>query len=254
LPPRAATEPDPFAGLPAHHNLRDLGGPRGAEGGAVRRGLLFRGASLHRLGPEQIEQLAPLGLRTAIDLRTSEQSAAGTYPGPDTRAHGLPIFERGPEFPERIEDPAATLTETYLWMLEQGRATIPRIFALLADPESYPAVVFCAAGKDRTGIVCALVLDQLGVGRAEIAADYALSDAPAEALRLRVAEVRGEEPDPVPAGIYRAPARAITDFFDALDQRFGSPAGYLEEIGVPLAEVRRSLRATLLEPGDGRPA
>lgn len=224
----------------------------------MRRGLLYRGASLHRLRPDQVELLAPLGLRTAIDLRTSAESAASTYPGPTTRARGLPIFERGPEFPARIDDPAATLTATYLWMLEQARATIPRIFALLADPDSYPAVVFCAAGKDRTGIVCALVLDQLGVSRAEIAADYALSDAPAEALRLRVAAARGDEPDPVPAGIYRAPARAILDFFAAVDDCFGSPDGYLEEVGVPLPEVRRSLRATLLEPGQrpvvpGRP-
>jgi protein-tyrosine phosphatase len=227
-------------------NLRDLGGLPVAGGGRVREGRLFRGAGLHRLEPEDLERLGPLGLRTAIDLRTPAEFAAGSYPEGAAAVHGMPIFERGPEFPAEVDDPAATLTETYLWMLDQGRETIPRILKLLADPETYPAVVFCAAGKDRTGIVCALVLDQLGVARDAIAADYALSDAPAEALRRRVAEVRGAEHDLVPAGIYRAPERAMVDFFAAVDARFGGPDAYLEGIGVAVGEVREGLRRALL--------
>jgi protein-tyrosine phosphatase len=250
LPSRAATEPDPFAGLPVHHNLRDLGGLPTSDGRRVRRGLLFRGASLHRLRPDQLDLLAPLGLRTAIDLRTSPEATAGSYPNRATTVHGMPIFERSPKFPAAVDDPAATLTETYLWMLEQGRESIPRIFTLLAEPATYPTVIFCAAGKDRTGVVCALVLDQLGVDRAEIAADYALSDEPAQALRRRRAELGASRQDLVPAGIYRAPDRAILGFFDAVDERFGSPSDYLGGIGVPVAEIRERLRDLLLEAAE----
>jgi protein-tyrosine phosphatase len=250
LPSSAATEPDPFAGLPVHHNLRDLGGLSTSDGRRVRRGLLFRGASLHRLRPAQLALLAPLGLRTAIDLRTSAETEGGSFPDRAATVHGLPIFERSPEFPAAVDDPAVTLTETYLWMLEQGRETIPRIFTLLTEPTTYPTVIFCAAGKDRTGIVCALVLDQLGVDRAEIAADYALSDAPAQALRRRRVELGAVQQALVPAGIYRAPDRAILGFFDAVQARFGSPDDYLAGLGLPVAETRERLRDLLLEPAE----
>jgi hypothetical protein len=232
--------------LPTYFNLRDLGGLTTDDGRPVRRGRLFRGASLHRLEPAHHELLADLEIATAIDLRTADEVAHGTYANGSAAVHHLPMFKVSPTFEDPVEDPAATLVETYLWMLGEAKEAIGRALELLRDPESYPAVVYCAAGKDRTGVLCAIVLDLLGVGRDQIAADYALSDRPAEALRSWRAGLDPSRRDPVPAGIYRAPEDVMPRFFEAVDRRFGSIDAYLAEAGVPVDETRAALRENLL--------
>ena len=136
-------------------------------------------------------------------------------------------------------------------MLDEGGAAISGILRMLEDPARYPAVVYCAAGKDRTGVICAIVLHLLGVDREEIVADYALSDAPAQALREWRASLAPELRDPVPAAVYRAPAAAMRLFFVMVEDRFGSIEAYLETIDVPVETTRRALRANLVE---GSPA
>jgi protein-tyrosine phosphatase len=208
--------------------------------------MLFRGASMHRLEPAHHELLADLEIATAIDLRTADEVAHGTYARVGATVHHLPMFAETPTFEEPIPDPAAALVDAYIWMLGEAGPAIGRALELLGDPGSYPAVVYCAAGKDRTGVLCAIVLDLLGVGRDEIAADYALSDGPAQALRSWRAGLDPSRRDPVPAGIYRAPADAMPRFFAAVDQRFGSLDAYLAEVGVPVDTTRAALRANLL--------
>jgi len=209
--------------------------------------MLFRGASLHRLEPDHHELLADREIVTAIDLRTAEEVARGTYANDGATVHHLPMFRQSPTFEEPIEDLAGTLADTYVWMLGEGAASVERGLGLLRDPDSYPAVVYCAAGKDRTGVLCAIVLDLLGVSREEIAADYSLSDEPAQALREWRAGLDPSRRDPVPAGIYRAPPAAMARFFAAVDDRYGSLDGYLAEAGVPVDRTRAALREILLD-------
>ena len=106
--------------LPTRFNLRDLGGIEAADGRMVAPGRLYRGASLHRLEAEHLEAVAPLGIRTAIDLRSSEEVGQGAFAGSAESVRHLPIFEVGPEFSEPIEDVARTLADAYLWMLSEG--------------------------------------------------------------------------------------------------------------------------------------
>jgi protein-tyrosine phosphatase len=216
------------------------------DGRAVRGRALFRGASLHRLEPVHHELIAEIEIATAIDLRTGEEVGHGTYSSVGATVHHLPMFAATPTFEEPIEDPATALVDAYLWMLGQAGPAIAAALRLLADPDSYPAVVYCAAGKDRTGVLVAIVLDLLGVGRDQIAADYARSDAPAQALREWRAALDPSRRDPVPAGIYRAPADALPRFFAAVDQRFGSLDAYLTEAGIPVEPTRTALRDNLL--------
>jgi protein-tyrosine phosphatase len=218
----------------------------GADGREVRTGMLFRGASLHRLEPAHHELLADLEIATAIDLRTGDEVAHGTYASAGATVHHLPMFKETPTFEEPILDPASALVDAYLWMLGEAGPAITRALELLAASDSYPAVVYCAAGKDRTGVLCAIVLDLLGVGRDRIAADYVLSDGPAEALRAWRAGLDPSRRDPVPAGIYRAPEDAMPRFFEAVDQRFGSLDAYLADVGIPVDPTRASLRELLL--------
>lgn len=232
--------------LPAYFNLRDLGGMTTGDGRSVRTGMLFRGASLHRLEPAHHELIAELEIATAIDLRTGDEVAHGTYANVGATVHHLPMFAATPTFEEPIEDPATALVDAYLWMLGEAGPAITAALELLRDPASYPAVVYCAAGKDRTGVLVAIILDLLGVPRDRIAADYALSDAPSQALRDWRAALDPSRRDPVPAAIYRAPVDAMPRFFTALEERFGSLDAYLTGVGIPVDQTRTALRDTLL--------
>jgi protein-tyrosine phosphatase len=232
---------------PERFNLRDLGGIPVEGGGAVRSGRLFRGGSLHRLEGPGAAWVGGLGLRLAIDLRTRAETAKGMYAGPATITRHLPIFEIAPPWDGPIEDPAQTLAEAYMWMLQEGVRSIAEIARLLADPESYPAVVYCAAGKDRTGITCALILRLVGVEPDPIVTDYALSEAPTEALRKWWADLNPDHRDPAPAEIYLAPAEAMRAFLVDLDHTYGSAVGYLDEIGLDGEATAKALAANLVE-------
>jgi hypothetical protein len=113
-------------------------------------------------------------------LRTEGEVASRAtppLPAPCTRIHA-PLFGtiRAEWVAPWDRSPQATASR-YLEMLEEGAATVARVVDLLGTVCTYPTVVHCAAGRDRTGIVIACVLDLLDVADATIADDYALSDA-----------------------------------------------------------------------------
>jgi protein-tyrosine phosphatase len=232
--------------LPIRFNLRDLGGVEAGDGRRVAPGRLFRGASLHRLEPEHLDAVAPFGIRTAIDLRSSTEIDRGTFVGDGSTLHHLPIFETGPDLGDPGEEAARVLADAYMWMLGEGPDSIRGAIDLLGEPDTLPAIVYCAAGKDRTGIVCAFVLTLVGVDRASIAADYALSDAPATALREWHLDNGTPDDQLAAAGVFRAPREAMLLFLDAVDERFGSLDAYLDGIGVDVDSARRRLSAALL--------
>lgn len=236
----------PLCSLPSRFNLRDLGGTPVGDGLIVAPGRLYRGASMHRLEADHLEAVAPLAIRTAIDLRSSEEVQSGTFTGSAAPVRHLPIFEVGPNFSEPVEDVARTLADAYLWMLSEGAGSIRSAIEVFGDPRNLPAVVYCAAGKDRTGVVIAIALRLLGAEREVVAADYALSDEPAAALRAWHLD-NGASPDQLAAaGVFRAPAEAMDLFLDSLDAEFGSLDGYLEAIGLDIAAARASLTDALL--------
>lgn len=238
--------------LPLRFNLRDLGGLGTTEGAAVAPGRLYRGASLHHLGPGELEQLRRLGLKTVIDLRTSEELGDPTYPPlPELEARSLPMFQQLPDLPAEPEDASALMVDLYLTMLTGGAKTIVAVLEVLADPAAYPVAFYCAAGKDRTGVMAALVLGLLGVEEDQIVADYTLSDEPAAALRRWIAANHPGRDDLVPAGIYRAQAATMRRFLDQIEKRYGSIGGYVGELGVS-DETREAIAVNLLAPASGR--
>lgn len=235
--------------LPARFNFRDLGGLESERAGRLGWGRLYRGASLHHLDPGELDRFQALGMRTVVDLRTPhEYNDDAAPPLSELAAHSLPMFQRLPEFPEEPEDPEALMTDLYMSMLESGAATVATVLELLADPASYPFAYYCAAGKDRTGVMTAIAFGVAGVSRELIVRDYVTSDAPVESLRQWIAANEPGGHDPVPAGIYRAPARTMEAFLDRLDQRYGSLAGYLREIGVEAETEAAIVRNLLVVP------
>ena len=155
-------------------NFRDLGGYRTPDGRRVRWRQLFRADSLSRLTGSDFDQLGAMGLATVIDLRTvSEVAERGRveWPAPGITYHHLPMLDVLPDRDEYVEWAAPDfVARRYADMLATGASAVAEALRVLADSRCHPAVIHCAAGKDRTGIISALVLGLLGVSDEDIVA------------------------------------------------------------------------------------
>ena len=236
-------------------NIRDLGGYATTDGSTVRWGTLYRADGLHRVPASAAPGLGALGWRTVLDLRTTAEVDDGAFLAGGTEVIHLPILRQTWGIPEDLDvDPVAFLSTHYLHMLDEGREAIAAAFTVLASTSRLPAVFHCSAGKDRTGVLAALLLSSLGVPDDTVAADYHLS---APAVEQLVAWLRATRPDLTeemarqPKAYLSCPPEAMHTFLDALRVRFGSVEAYLDGIGVP-ADARRRLREVLLVPDRSR--
>jgi len=228
-------------------NFRDLGGlPAGT--GTVRSGRLYRSDSLHRISAPEVELLARRGVRTVLDLRRPGEIARdGRLPEhPEIAYHNVYPRHRewDPSQAVAAADTARYLADRYLEMVEDGRTGLGAALRLASDPGTAPLVVHCFAGKDRTGVLVALILALLGVPEAVIAADYARSAQSTAQLTeaLRAQFERWVEP---PAHFVACPPEAMLLFLAGLRARPGGLAGWAEQAGVTPAH-RDSLRAHLV--------
>ena len=232
-------------------NLRDLGGYATASGQTTRWRALFRADGLHRVTPDVATFVEELGLRTVIDLRTAAELEWGTFGHSAVQWIHLPVLREtweGSSFDDE-PDPADFLAARYLEMLEEGAPALASALQLLASTEVLPAVFHCSAGKDRTGVLAALVLALLGVSDEDIAADYHLSE---PAMDRMVEWLRVHRPEAIdhmaqqPAAFLACPPEAMLRFLDAMRDRHGSTQAYLREIGVG-EDVGATLRDRLLD-------
>ncbi|MBI5087900.1 MAG: tyrosine-protein phosphatase [Actinobacteria bacterium] len=165
--------------LDAVHNFRDLGGYPARDGAVTRWGMLYRADGLHRMTPADVETVRELGLRTVVDLRsTGEIDRWGTFPHDriDVELVHHPVIDRTWDHdPDDDRSDHDFLVWAYTDMLAVGGARFARAIDELARPGALPAVFHCAAGKDRTGLLAALVLESLGVPRSVVLADYELT-------------------------------------------------------------------------------
>lgn len=231
-------------------NFRDLGGLVNRHGQMLQRGRIFRSDNLARLTTVDLERLAPLAIRTLIDLRAPEEIVR-SGPSP-LLEHGvavmnLPVVDVDASPDALVNKP---LAEMYIAFLEHGQASYRQLFAILAASDDLPAVIHCAAGKDRTGVAAALLFRILEVEDATIVADYAITDrniarmlaAWAAADPERAASV---DRNAIPEGLIRARAETMEHFLTALDTHHGSAENYLLGSGVTSAELA-AIRATML--------
>lgn len=165
--------------IPAHANLREVGRYPTRDGFTIASGRLYRGAELCALDSDITRHLVDvLGIERVIDLRMDDEVEVGgpaSLPGSCNRHH-LPLFTAmQPRWGKPTDRTPATTARRYYDMVLEGRGAIGSILELLAEPPPKPTLIHCVAGRDRTGMVVACILDVLNVPDDIIAADYALS-------------------------------------------------------------------------------
>ena len=168
-------------------NFRDLGGYATEDGQRTRWRVLFRADGLSELTGTDLAVMRQLGIRTVVDLRSGqevEQSRFDVEAHPVT-FHHFPFIKALPNA-EDFERAPGFLGTQYTEMLDDATPQIVGALSALAAPDARPAVFHCTAGKDRTGLLSALVLSLLGVPEETVVADYALSGAAMARLRAKL--------------------------------------------------------------------
>ncbi len=231
-------------------NFRDLGGYRAGDGRSIRWRTLYRADDLSRLSPPDRAQVRTLGVVSVIDLRSRAEVDAERFPVDDipVRFHHLPLTAALPPFDDFRKGPEI-FAGHYRDIARKSGDRIAQAVAIIADPRTHPVVVHCAAGKDRTGVLVAVILGLLGVPDETIAEDYALSASAMGALLARLLErlpEREEEIRSVATTMFSATPANIRALLDGLREEHGSIEGYASAHGVD-RDVVAALRAHLLE-------
>ncbi len=228
-----------FAGT---YNFRDVGGYPARNGGTTRWRTLFRSDSPHRLSEADRASLIECGLRSAIDLRQAEELAEApnvfAASAQVTYRH-LPLLNDTPSMPEVLP----TLVEIYRSILDHRSEQVGAALAALATPGALPAVVNCTAGKDRTGLIVALVLGLAGVPEETIVTDYALSGTCLAGVYLEEARRRAEAQGFSYDLLVLCDPGFIRTTLAHLKKRYGGIEAYVRTTGLGDAEIDQLRRA-----------
>ncbi|MCA8886619.1 MAG: tyrosine-protein phosphatase [Hyphomonadaceae bacterium] len=245
-------------------NFRDFGGWNTADGAKVVRGKLYRSAAFNDASDADIARLNEMNVSFLVDLRRPEERRyePNKWPGETTRVFVNDEGAEGISLPPHLvalmqSDLSPASTRTYMTNLYREIPFDPRLIGLYRNwfnelAEGGAGVIHCAAGKDRTGIGCALTLIALGVDEETVFADYEFTNQAVDLekrmpkIQARMEERLARKLDPealrpmlgVEIGYLRAA-------LDAIDAKHGSVLSYMEsELGVG-AHERAVLRGKL---------
>jgi protein-tyrosine phosphatase len=231
-------------------NFRDLGGYATLDGRRTRWRVLFRADGLSELSQTDFSVMRDLGIRTVVDLRSGHEVEQSRF---DVEAHPVdfhhfPFINQLPDV-EQWDRRPGLLGAQYKEMLDDAAPQIIGALEVLTAADSRPAVFHCTAGKDRTGLLSALVLSLLGVPEETVVADYALSGEAMERLRAKLIVKYPDSKDTISDidEVFSANPANMVELFAYLRERYGSVTEYAGAVGVPDAVVAR-LREELLEP------
>jgi protein-tyrosine phosphatase len=237
-------------------NVRDLGGLPTEDGRRTRLGGVVRADNVRTLTDEGWRALADHGVQRIVDLRWPEELVDDQPRDVEIEVVHVSVLGEAydPEYVKEldahlagVDDVADHYAWSYVDFLERYRERFGRVFAAIADADG-TVVVHCVAGKDRTGLVSAVLLRLAGVDHATIGADYALS---ADNLRPRreawLQEARDEQERAKLEKLVHTPAGAMTRVVEEIERRYGDVASYLRAAGLSDEQVGR-LRERLVDP------
>jgi protein-tyrosine phosphatase len=231
-------------------NFRDLGGYRTSGGQKVAWRRLFRSSELHHMTSHDIIQFKEeIRLHSVIDLRSSRQlEPLSPLNEVGVEYYNIPLIERGND-QENVNQDFSNMGEVYSYLVrreEFGRRIVEAL-EIIAEPDNLPLVFHCSAGKDRVGILTAIVLGILGVTDEDIIEDYVLTAPYMKELinRWNNAPKSSGVLENVPQYLLEAAPESMTFFLFTLKREYGSFREYVEAHGAEASLIHR-LETTLL--------
>lgn len=224
-------------------NARDLGGYPTADGRPTCWGSMFRSDSPSRLSDVGRAALVASGVRTIVDLRLPAELATNPNPFAPPGLPGIDFWHESFIDPTFTATPSGkvTLAGDYQRMLRRFSHRVAAIMRRIANAPEGPVLFHCWAGKDRTGLVSALLLELAGVPREIVAADYAMSEEYGRARTLEWLEngpgTRAERAAELAWG--RPTQEVMRETLADLDARYDGAEGYLRQAGVTIEEIGR---------------
>ncbi|GGL13467.1 tyrosine-protein phosphatase [Streptomyces flaveus] len=259
-----STEPE-LAGV---RNFRDVGGLPTEDGRRVAPGRLFRSGHLAHATEEDAAFLASLGLHTIFDFRNeADKKLEGEdVELPGVRNVNLPLTDpaHGAEFWTMVRDgdldqlrsiladgkAANRMIESYRSIIKERTPEHSRVLHAMAE-DSAPALMHCAAGKDRAGLSIAITLLALGVEREAIVADYLKSNAPHRRYKVRRSSSASSAYSPevmeLLSPLFDARAEYLAAAFKTIEETWGGVDTYLEQGLRVTPETRERLRERFLD-------
>lgn len=240
----------------ACYNVRDIGGYETA-GGQTRYRAVVRADNLCNLSEEGQAALAEYGVRTIVDLRGPWETPSDSSPFARQGAYSdvitylnLPLIDAD-DLGEAAFEKAGSVADSYRHMLDTYMEPIAAIMTAIARAPRGAVLVHCHAGKDRTGLVVAMMLELMGVARETIAEDYSLSDTYLKPLYAQWLENVSENADQVVVERLRQNALCAPDTMlntlSYLDERYGGVREYLLAAGVDCDDLERICRRLTAE-------
>ena len=217
----------------------------------MRRGRLYRSDDPIRITSAGREAVDRLGLALVVDLR--QQSQFSRSPGfvESARTAHIPLVDQvvDPNDPPPLDTPI-DIADLYVGMLDESRDQIGRVLDLVADTvPRWPVLIHCAFGKDRAGLVTALIHAAVGVPRKDIVADYVRSDAPAQRRRAALVDTPSPDDPPIaklPEQLFRARAETIESLLDRVLDEHRSLDAWVGSFPIADSTIDR-LRSELVE-------
>jgi hypothetical protein len=243
------TERQRWIALEGAYNFRDVGGYSAGGGTYVRHGVAFRSDALHGLSTGDVEILSGLRVGLVIDLRAPDEIASV---GRGALSEAPFDYLNAPVLPTTSGEalgapPGDDVGERYLWYLDVGGPALVAALEALARPTQAATVFHCTAGKDRTGVLTALLLGLLGVDQDDIVADYALTDRALPKIldRLATDPIHAASVARIPAERRTAAPQAMRRFLQLLEDRHGGAHAWASSAGITPTDIA-DLRTRML--------
>ena len=229
-------------------NVRDLGGLPTEEGGRIRGGVVVRSDNVRRLTDEGWRALERHGVVRIVDLRWPEEQAEDPPRELEIEIVHVPVLGEGfdaeyvaqlDEHLHRVGEPVEHYAWSHLDFLERYRERFGFAIAAIAEADG-TVVVHCHGGKDRTGLVSALLLRLAGVGLETIGQDYAASGPNLESMWAQWIDDAEDDVERAKRVLLSTtPAEGIVRVVSEIERRYGGVEGYLRAAGLTDAQLDR---------------
>jgi len=233
-------------------NFRDVGGIPSNRIGMIRRGLIFRSATVDNINKEDISRLRDLGIRTIIDLRASKEAKKSKRKADGAVSVVLPLdFQQTTRerlkpflYKKDSEEILADISnQLYLDILDAAAPVFRQIMELLVSGDGAPVLIHCQAGKDRTGIIIALILLALGADHQLIREDFLKSNDELipyfkKMLLIRKIITLGYFPSKRMLYVITVKQRNINSVIDRVNNHYGGIEGFLGSAGFEISKLK----------------